>query len=92
VVFKGKNPKQAWDLVLFLDSPASMASYNSVITSIPPRTDVSATWAVKPETAQFFAEQARMMPKKLQLQQLMPVYAATRGKPKRLCQRPANSG
>ena len=80
IVFKGNHAKEAWDLVLTLVSPKYMAMWNTVQTSIPPRIDVQPKYAIKPESAPFFAEQAKMMPKNLQIQQLSPVYAASRDK------------
>jgi ABC-type glycerol-3-phosphate transport system substrate-binding protein len=80
VAFKGKYPKQAWDLLLYLVSPGPMGTFNAINTYIPPRSDVSAAWKNKAELAPFFAEQAKAMPKKLQIEQLTPAYAATREK------------
>ncbi len=80
VVFKGKYPKEAWDLVLALTGPKFMAQYNSLHTSIPPRSDVQAQWRIKPELAPFFVEQGRLMPKNLAIQQLAPAYGAGRDK------------
>jgi multiple sugar transport system substrate-binding protein len=78
VAFKGKHPKEAWDLVLYLASPAAMATYNIGHTSIPSRSDVNVTWQVRPELESFFMEQCKAMPKKLQLDQITSVYAASR--------------
>ena len=80
IVFKGPHPGEAWDLALALTGPKNLATWNTLQTSIPPRSDVQAKYAVKAELAPFFAEQARQMPKALQLQQLTPTYAASRDK------------
>ena len=80
IVFKGNHPRESWDLVLTLVGPKYMGMWNTLLTSIPPRTDVQAQYAIKPELGPFFAEQARMMPKNLQLHQLTPTYAASRDK------------
>lgn len=80
VVFKGKYPKEAWDLVLTLTGPKSMAQYNTLHTSVPPRSDVQVQWRIKPELAPFFVEQGRLMPKNLAIQQLAPAYGAGRDK------------
>jgi alpha-1,4-digalacturonate transport system substrate-binding protein len=80
IVFKGPHANEAWDLVLALAGPKNMATWNTLQTSIPPRSDVQAKYAIKAELAPFFAEQARQMPKALQLQQLTPAYAASRDK------------
>jgi ABC-type glycerol-3-phosphate transport system substrate-binding protein len=80
IVFKGNHAREAWDLALALTGPKNMATWNTLQTSIPPRSDVQAKYAVKAELAPFFAEQARQMPKALQLQQLTPAYAASRDK------------
>ncbi len=80
IVFKGPHVREAWDLVLTLTGPKNMATWNTLQTSIPPRSDVQAKYAIKAELAPFFGEQARQMPKALQLQQLTPAYAASRDK------------
>jgi ABC-type glycerol-3-phosphate transport system substrate-binding protein len=80
VVFKGNHPKEAWDLVLTLTGPKFMAQYNTLHTSIPPRSDVEARYAIKPELAPLFVEQSRLMPRNLAIQQLTPAYASGRDK------------
>ncbi len=80
VVFKGKYPKESWDLVQALTGPKFMAHYNELHATVPPRSDVSVKWKIKPELAPFFAEQARQMPKTLAVQQLLPAYGAGRDK------------
>ncbi len=80
VVFKGKYPKEAWDLALALTSPKVMAQYNTLHTSVPPRPDVQVQWRIKPELAPFFVEQGSLMPKNLAIQQLLPAYGAGRDK------------
>jgi len=80
VAFKGKYPKESWDLLLYLVSPKVMSIFNTVHTCIPPRSDVTVQWSIKPELARFFVEQSELMPKKLQIDQLTTVYAATRVK------------
>ena len=80
VVFKGKHPKEAWDLLLYLVSPEPMAIYSLANSSIPARSDVEVNWKQRPDLESFFKEQIKAMPKKLQIDQITATYAASRDK------------
>lgn len=80
VVFKGKRSKEAWDLLLYLVSPPQMSIYATAYSSIPARNDVKVEWKLRPELEEFFMEQAKAMPKKLQIDQVTDIYAAGRDK------------
>jgi ABC-type glycerol-3-phosphate transport system substrate-binding protein len=80
IVCKGGHPKEAWDLILYMVSPRSVASYCEIANTVPSRRDVHVTWRLHPELAPFFAAQARECPETLMKQQIHPAYSACKDK------------
>lgn len=78
VAFKGKNPKEAWDLLLYLVNPQSMELTCEEYFALPPRSDVKVNWLNEFGYASVFAEQATQVPANLVLHQVHPAYAACR--------------